>query len=95
MSLLGHVRGVRSEWRLCEEVHLNLACRRSCGLDPKDRAPDRSTVSTNGRSRFRDGDPLRIVFEDVVVRCVREGVLGGERKFNHRVVRNPRPEPAV
>ena len=31
--------GIRSEPRLCEEVHLNLACRWFCRLDLADRVP--------------------------------------------------------
>jgi hypothetical protein len=31
------------------------------------------------RGRFRDSDLLRKVFEDVVARCIAEGVVGGER----------------
>ena len=79
MLLLGYVHGIRSERRLCEEVHLNLAYRWFCRLDLTDRVPDHSTFSKNRHGRFRDSDLLRIVFEDVVARCIREGVVGGER----------------
>ena len=79
MLLLGYVHGIRSERRLCEEVHLNLAYRWFCRLDLTYRAPDYSAFSKNRHGRFRDGDLLRIVFEAVVARCIREGVVGGER----------------
>jgi IS5 family transposase len=79
MLLVGYVHGIRSERRLCEEVHLNLAYRWFCRLDLTDRVADHSTFSKNRHGRFRDSDLLRIVFEDVVARCIREGVVGGER----------------
>ena len=39
--------GIRSERRLCEEVHLNLAFRWFCKLDLTDPVPDHSTFSKN------------------------------------------------
>ena len=45
MLLVGYSFGIRSERRLCEEVHLNLAYRWFCRLDLADRIPDHSTFS--------------------------------------------------
>ena len=75
----GHCFGIRSERRLCEEVHLNLAYRWFCRLDLADRVPDDSTFSKNRHGRFRDCDLLRHVFEATVRRCIAEGLVGGER----------------
>lgn len=36
--------GIRSEPQLCDEVHLNLAYRSFCRLDPGDAGPDHSTL---------------------------------------------------
>ena len=47
MLLVGYCFGIRSERRLCEEVHLNLAYRWFCRLDLADRVPDHSTFSKN------------------------------------------------
>ena len=47
MLLVGYFFGIRSERRLCEEVHLNLAYRWFCRLDLADRIPDHSTFSKN------------------------------------------------
>ena len=41
--IVGYCFGIRSERRLCEEVHLNLAYRWFCRLDLSDRVPDHST----------------------------------------------------
>ena len=79
MLLVGYCFGIRSERRLCEEVHLNLAYRWFCRLDLADRVPDHSTFSKNRHGRFRDCDLLRHVFEATVRRCVAEGLVGGER----------------
>ena len=63
MLLLGYSMGIRSERRLCEEVHLNLAYRWFCRLDLVDRVPDHSTFSKNRHGRFRDSNLLRHLFE--------------------------------
>lgn len=79
MLLVGYAMGVRSERRLCEEVHLNLAYRWFCRLDLSDPVPDHSTFSKNRHGRFRDSDLLRHVFETVVARCIAEGLVSGQR----------------
>jgi hypothetical protein len=40
--------------------------------------PDHSTFSRNRHGRFRQSDILRHLFETVVERCLREGLVGGE-----------------
>lgn len=79
MLIIGYTHGIRSERRLCQEVHLNLAYRWFCRLDLTDPIPDHSTFSKNRHGRFRDSDLFRKVFEDVVARCIAKGVVGGER----------------
>jgi len=54
MLLVGYCFGIRSERRLCEEVHLNLAYRWFCRLDLAARIPDHSTFSKNRHGRFRE-----------------------------------------
>ena len=58
--------GIRSERRLCEEVHLNLAYRWFCRLGLDGKVPDHSTFSRNRHGRFRQSDILRHLFETVV-----------------------------
>ena len=79
MLLVGYVMGIRSERRLCEEVHLNLAYRWFCKLDLSDPIPDQSTFSKNRHGRFRDSDVLRHVFETVVAHCIDAGLASGQR----------------
>lgn len=78
MLVVGYCFGIRSERRLCEEVHLNLAYRWFCQLGLEDSVPDHSTFSKNRHGRFRDNDTLRFVFEKVLQRCLTEGMVGGE-----------------
>jgi len=78
MLLVGYCFGIRSERRLCEEVHLNLAYRWFCRLGLEEAIPDHSTFSKNRHGRFRDSDTLRHVFEKVLRRCMSEGLVGGE-----------------
>ena len=78
MLIIGYCFGIRSERRLCEEVHLNLAYRWFCRLGLEGGVPDHSTFSKNRHGRFRESDLLRHVFETVVHRCLKEGLVGGE-----------------
>jgi len=65
MLLVGYCFGIRSERRLCEEVHLNLVYRWFCRLGLEAPIPDHSTFSKNRHGRFRDSDVFRHVFEAV------------------------------
>jgi len=78
MLIVGYCFGIRSERRLCEEVHLNLAYRWFCRLGLEGDVPDHSTFSKNRHGRFRDSDLLPHVFETVVRRCMAEGLVGGD-----------------
>lgn len=78
MLLLGYCQGIRSERRLCEEVHVNLAYRWFCRLDLADPVPDHSTFSKNRHGRFRESGLFRHLFEIVLQRCIDEGLVGGD-----------------
>ena len=78
MLIIGYCFGIRSERRLCEEVHLNLAYRWFCRLGLDGEVPDHSTFSKNRHGRFRESNLFRRVFETVLRRCIQEGLVGGE-----------------
>jgi transposase len=78
MLIVGYCFGIRSERRLCEEVHLNLAYRWFCALGLTGAVHDHSTFSKNRHGRFRDSDLLRRLFDTVLQRCLEEGLVGGE-----------------
>lgn len=78
MLLIGYCCGIRSERRLCEEFHLNLANRWFCRFGLSNAMPDHSTFSKSRHGRFRDSDLLRTLVENTVRLCVSEGIVGGE-----------------
>ncbi len=77
MLIVGYCFAIRSERRLCDEAHLNLAYRWFCRLGLDGKVPDHSTFSLNCNGHFRQSDVLRHVFEAVVRRCITEGLVGG------------------
>ena len=78
MLIVGYSFGIRSERRLCEEIHLNLAYRWFCHLGLEDPVPDHSSFSKNRHGRFRESDALRRLFETVLQRCMSENLVRGE-----------------
>src|SRR6202451_2206606 len=78
MLIIGYCFGIRSERRLCEEVHLNLAYRWFCRLGLEGDVPDHSTFSKHRHGRFRESDLFRQLFERVVRMCIQAGLVGGE-----------------
>ncbi len=78
MLIIGYCFGIRSERRLCEEVHLNLAYRWFCRLSLEDTVPEHSTFSKNRHGRFRDSDTFRWLFDEVLRRCMAAGLVKAE-----------------
>jgi len=78
MLIVGYCMGIRSERRLCDEVHLNLAYRWFCRLGLDGDVPDHSTFSKTRHGRFRDSDLLRRLFEETVKRCIAERLVVGD-----------------
>ena len=73
LLVIGYCFGIRSERRLCVDVHLNLAYRWFCRLGLEDKIPDHSTFSKKRRCHFRGSETFRHVFEAVLRRCMAEG----------------------
>ena len=69
LVIVGYCYGIRSERRLCEEAHLNLAYRWFCRLSLEDEVPSHSTFSKNRHGRFRDSNLSRWLFNEVLRRC--------------------------
>ncbi len=78
MLLIGYCCGIRSERQLCYEVSMNLAYRWFCKLKITDKVPHHSTFSKNRHGRFREAEAFRFVFEQVLKRCMDEGLIGSE-----------------
>ena len=66
MLIVGYCCGIRSERRLCEEVHLNLAYRWFCRLGLEGDVPDHSTFSKNRHGRIALKKSVRERFHWVV-----------------------------
>jgi transposase len=78
MLVIGYCYGIRSERRLCEELHLNLAYRWFCRLGLEDSVPDHSTFSKNRHGRFRESKVFRWFFDEVLRQCMAAGLVKGE-----------------
>jgi transposase len=78
MLVVGYCYGIRSERRLCEEAHLNLAYRWFCRLSLEDEVPNHSTFSKNRHGRFRNSDLFRWLFNEVLRRCMDAALVKGE-----------------
>ena len=64
---------IRSERRLCDAIHLNLAYRWFGRLKLEGRVPDYSTLSRYRNGKFRESNRLRHIFEAPLERCLGEG----------------------
>src|SRR6202020_1964101 len=64
----------------CQDSRLGPTARllHLCRLGLDGDVPDHSTFSKNRHGRFRASDLLRKLFETVVGRCMKEGIVGGE-----------------
>lgn len=78
MLLIGYLYGIKSERRLEEEITFNLAYRWFCDIDLMQRVPDHSTFSQNRKRRFKDSSFFREIFNEIVLQCIRLGIVSGE-----------------
>ena len=78
LLLIGYLYGITSERRLLEEVKMHLAYRWFTRLDFGAEIPDHSTFSKNRHGRFRQSGIFREVFEEIVCRCLKEGLVEGK-----------------
>ena len=56
MLIVGYCMGIRSERRLCEEIHLNLAYRWFCDLGLDGRVPDHAEIMAPAKEELVSGD---------------------------------------
>ena len=88
MLIVGYCFGIRSERRLCEEVHLNLAYRWFCRLGLDGEVPDHSTFSKN-----RHG--LKQLAQKVALAKTAVAVLREGRMIRNLAVETQPAEPTV
>jgi transposase len=75
--LIGYFYGITSERRLVEEIGMHLAYRWFTGLDFNQTIPDHSTFSKNRHKRFKESGIFRDLFDEIVQRCIKEGLVDG------------------
>jgi transposase len=78
LLLIGYLYGITSERRLLEEVKMHLAYRWFTRLDFGAEIPEHSTFSKNRHGRFRQSGIFREVFEEIVCRCLKAGLVEGK-----------------
>jgi transposase len=79
LLLVGYLHGITSERRLIEEVRMHLAYRWFSRLGFERQIPDHSTFSKNRHGRFRGVGIFLEVFEEIVRRCLKAGLVEGKR----------------
>ena len=77
LLLVSYLYGITSERRLLEEVRMHLAYRWFTRLGFEQEVPDHSTFSKNRHGRFRRSGVFRKVFEEIVRRCLKAGLVEG------------------
>jgi len=77
MLIVGYSFGIRSSVD-CAKRSISIWPSLVLSTRLEDAVPDHSTFSKNRHGRFRESDAFRQVFESVVERCMKEGLVGGE-----------------
>ena len=78
MILIGYLFGIRSERRLIEEIHHNVAYRWFLGYGLEDKIPDASTISQNRRRRFTGTDIFEKIFDNIVEQAIIHKLITGK-----------------
>jgi len=81
MLFIGYLFGIRSERRLVQEIHDNIAYRWFLGLGLTDPVPSASTIWQNRRRRWKDSELCQEIFDEIVRQCVDHGLVDGRVLF--------------
>ncbi len=76
--LIGYLYGITSERKLVEELRMHLAWRWFTGLGFDQEIPHHSTFSKNRHGRFEESKLFQQLFEEIVGRCMKAGLVKGE-----------------
>ena len=76
--LVGYLYGITSERKLVEELRMHLAWRWFTGLGFDQEIPHHSTFSKNRHGRFEESKLFQQLFEEIVNRCMKAGLVKGE-----------------
>lgn len=78
MIFIGYLFGIRSERRLVDEIHHNLAYRWFLGFGLTDKIPDSSTISQNRKRRFNGTDIYQKIFDNILEQAVLMKLVPGK-----------------
>lgn len=78
MIFIGYLFGIRSERRLVDEIHHNLAYRWFLGFGLSDKIPDSSTISQNRKRRFNGTDIYQKIFDNILEQAVLMNLVPGK-----------------
>lgn len=78
MILIGYLFGIKSERRLIEEIHHNVAYRWFLRYGLEDKIPDASTISQNRRRRFTGTDIFEKIFDNIVEQAINHKLITGK-----------------
>ena len=78
MTLLQYLYGIRSERRLVEEIHHNMAYRWFLGFGITDKIPDHSIFAVNRLRRFKDTKVYENIFNKIVEQAIVHGFVDGK-----------------
>ena len=78
MIFVGYLFGIRSERRLVDEIHHNLAYRWFLGFGLTDKIPDSSTISQNRKRRFNGTDIYQKIFDNILEQAVSMNLVPGK-----------------
>lgn len=78
MILIGYLFGIRSERRLVEEIHHNVAYRWFLGFGLEDKIPDASTISQSRRRRFTGTDIFEKIFDNIIEQAIKHKLVSGK-----------------
>ena len=77
MLFIGYLYGIKSETRLAEEIHVNVAYRWFLGYGLRENIPNHATISANRVRRFREHDIAQKIFEEILRQACAAGLVGG------------------
>lgn len=78
MTLLQYLYGIRSERRLVEEIHHNMAYRWFLGFNITDKIPDHSIFAVNRMRRFNDTKVYENIFNKIVEQAIKHDLVKGK-----------------
>ena len=88
--LIGYLYGITSERKLVDELRMHVAWRWFTGLGFDQEIPHHSTFSKNRHGRFQESKLFEQLFEEIVARCLKAGLVRGDdlsvARWNHKAL---------